>query len=146
MHDCSRRLTSLYICPHKNYSAAPPLNPPFYRRRRKNFPSFDGSVQSGWQNYRQDYDFNIFSGEGHGRVEEFKQLGKRIVNPRHTSEIFSEHSRDELNRQRNSINRYEKPMPLSLNRERQLASEGFLNSKKETMIIGWVVFYGKGGC
>ncbi|KAF4736526.1 hypothetical protein FOZ62_024352 [Perkinsus olseni] len=50
--------------------------------------------------------FNVLTGEGGGRDEDFGGLGKAILNPTQSmSSIFLEHHRDEINRMRASKHR-----------------------------------------
>ncbi|CAD7972742.1 unnamed protein product [Amoebophrya sp. A120] len=94
----------------------------------------------GWNNYTQDYTFNLLNGEGRGREAEFKSIGKRVINPVHDhAGCYEEHDRDQRNRGRQSMNRFYEypPMRPSANRENQIVSQGFINSKPETVIIGY---------
>lgn len=83
--------------------------------------------------------FNVLTGEGVGREEEFKKVGKRIINPTGTMEqIFMEHEADDITRQRSSKHRYfQHPAPEKLERTRNLVEEGLVHTKRESMIIGY---------
>jgi hypothetical protein len=85
--------------------------------------------------------FNILTGEGHGSrpLMEFRPVGKRIVNPSQSMHsIFAEHGLDARNRQLQSKHRFfTYPWnDTKQNRAEQMKTEGFIESKKETMIIG----------
>lgn len=100
----------------------------------------DRAIQDNWKAYKQDYKFNLLSGEGVGRDGEFKQVGKRILNPTHqNSAIFAEHGNEELRRLQQSRNRYGQypPPEPSAYQSSQKAAEGFINSKKQTIILGY---------
>ncbi|KAF4699048.1 hypothetical protein FOZ63_033963 [Perkinsus olseni] len=85
--------------------------------------------------------FNVLTGEGGGRDEDFRGLGKAILNPTQSMpSIFVEHHRDEINRMRASKHRFFepfKPSPSS-HRAKQLHTEGFTITQRESMILGRV--------
>lgn len=84
--------------------------------------------------------FNILTGEGVGREAEFRQVGKKILNPQGSmSAIFAEHSRDATNRIKSSKHRFfEHPEPRhSDHRVTTLFDEGFIESKRQSVVIGY---------
>lgn len=94
--------------------------------------------------YKDKVTFNLLTGEGVGRESEFRQLGKKIVNPYQSMEtIFAEHSHDASNRMKNSKHRYfahDEP-PTSQQRAHALYNEGLTETKRESAILG----FGKSG-
>jgi len=90
--------------------------------------------------YKEQVTFNILSGEGVGRECEFRQVGKKIVNPFGCMEAtFSEHARDASNRTKNSKHRFFEhgcPPPQE-HRVRNIFNEGLVETKKESAIIGY---------
>jgi len=89
--------------------------------------------------FRERYTFNILTGEGSGRDCEFRQVGKKIVNPVGSMEAtFSEHKRDATNRIRSSKHRFfEHPAPPSDERCLNLFGEGLRETTRESAIIGY---------
>lgn len=84
--------------------------------------------------------FNILTGEGLGRENEFRQLGKKILNPHGSMPgVFAEHSVDASNRIKNSKHRFfEHPTPQnSDHRVETVFNEGLTQSKRETCILGY---------
>lgn len=84
--------------------------------------------------------FNILSGEGVGRECEFRQVGKKIVNPFGCMEAtFAEHGRDATNRLKNSKHRFFDHTAALPTRERQetIFKEGLHHTKRETAILGY---------
>ncbi|CAD7973762.1 unnamed protein product [Amoebophrya sp. A120] len=96
------------------------------------------SVQDGWKNYKEDYTFNVLNGEGYGREGEFLQVGRRLLKGPN-SVLFSEHEKEKQMRERGGPFRYHAypPMLPSKNQEKALASDGFLQTKRESVIIGY---------
>lgn len=94
--------------------------------------------------YKEKVTFNILTGEGVGRECEFRQVGKRIVNPYGSMEtLFTEHSRDATNRMKNSKHRYfdhSEPEPQQ-HRQHTLFNEGLVETQRQTAVLG----YGKSG-
>lgn len=90
--------------------------------------------------YKEQVTFNILSGQGVGRECEFRQVGKKIVNPFGCMEAtFAEHARDASNRTKASKHRFfEHPAPQPQeSRARTLFNEGFVNTQRESAIIGY---------
>jgi hypothetical protein len=84
--------------------------------------------------------FNVLTGEGNGRDGEFRQLGKKIINPFGSMPaVFAEHGKDTQNRVRNSKHRFfEYPAGQTANpRISALHNEGLTETKRQTMIIGY---------
>jgi len=86
--------------------------------------------------------FNILSGEGVGREMEFRQVGKKIVNPYGCMEAtYGEHARDASNRVKNSKHRFfEYPAAPSydnIDRQVNIFKEGLQHTQRETAIIGY---------
>jgi len=94
--------------------------------------------------YKDRVTFNLLTGEGVGREMEFRQIGKKIVNPFGCQEaVFAEHSRDATNRVRNSKHRFfEYPaVQNTQHRECSLFQEGLTETSRETAVLG----YGRAG-
>jgi len=89
--------------------------------------------------YRERYTFNILTGEGSGRECEFRQVGKRILNPTGSMEAaFSEHPRNASNRIKSSKHRFfEHPAPQSEPRCANIFNEGLNETTRESSIIGY---------
>lgn len=84
--------------------------------------------------------FNILTGEGLGRDNEFRQLGKKILNPCGSMpSVYAEHGRDAGNRIKNSKHRFfeHPPLPPAGTRVNNIFNEGLTQSKRETCIIGY---------
>lgn len=84
--------------------------------------------------------FNILTGEGAGRECEFRQVGKKIVNPFGSMHAtFNEHERDASNRTKNSKHRFfEYPNTLpSYDRQETIFKEGLHHTKRESAILGY---------
>jgi len=84
--------------------------------------------------------FNIVTGEGHGRDCEFRQLGKKIINPFGSMPaVFAEHDKDVQNRVRNSKHRFfDYPTKTTADpRMNTLCNEGLTETKRQSMIIGY---------
>jgi hypothetical protein len=86
--------------------------------------------------------FNILTGEGVGRECEFRQVGKKIVNPFGCMEAtFGEHARDASNRMKNSKHRYfeHPPGAVQVSQERQetLFKEGLHLTQRESAVLGY---------
>jgi hypothetical protein len=84
--------------------------------------------------------FNILSGEGVGRECEFRQVGKKILNPYGCMEaVYAEHSRDAGNRIKNSKHRFfEYPnAPPADARQETIFKEGLHHTKRESAILGY---------
>jgi hypothetical protein len=92
------------------------------------------------RDFREKNTYNILSGEGVGRECEFRQVGKKIVNPFHCMHAtYAEHSRQETQRIKNSKHRFfEYPPPqMEAERAKQLFSEGLTGTARQTAIIGY---------
>jgi len=84
--------------------------------------------------------FNVLTGEGNGRDCEFRQLGKKIINPFGSMpSVFAEHEKDTQNRVRNSKHRFFEYPATSPTDPRMLTlhNEGLTESKRQSMIIGY---------
>lgn len=86
--------------------------------------------------------FNILTGEGCGREMEFRQVGKKIVNPFGCMEAtYGEHSKDASNRIKNSKHRFfEYPAAPSYDnygRQENIFKEGLVHTKRESAILGY---------
>jgi len=89
--------------------------------------------------FRDRYTFNILTGEGAGRECEFRQVGKKIVNPSGSMEAtFMEHHKDGTNRIKNSKHRFfEHPAPQKDDRCLNLFNEGLRDTARESAVIGY---------
>jgi hypothetical protein len=86
--------------------------------------------------------FNILTGDGVGRESEFRQVGKKIVNPYGCMEAtYGEHAKDASNRIKNSKHRFfEHPMANSYekrDRQENIFKEGLHHTKRESAILGY---------
>jgi len=84
--------------------------------------------------------FNILTGEGVGRECEFRQVGKKIVNPFGCMEAtFGEHARQASHRLKNSKHRYFEYPNAQPTQERQetLFKEGLHHTKRQTAVLGY---------
>jgi len=89
---------------------------------------------------KDKYTFNLLTGEGVGRECEFRQVGKKIVNPFGCMEaVYAEHGRDAGNRLKNSKHRFFDHTSAEPSRERQqnIFNEGLQHTKRETAILGY---------
>jgi hypothetical protein len=90
--------------------------------------------------FRQKVTFDPLSGEGAGREDEFRQVGKKILNPHgNMSDVFTEHHRDARNRERNSKHRFFEypPPPVADHRAATLFNEGYTRTHKESCVLGY---------
>lgn len=89
--------------------------------------------------HKEHHTFNLLTGEGHGRECEFRQVGKKIVNPYGCMEgVFAEHSRDSSNRIKNSKHRFfEHDAPRKEERAYNIFNEGLRDTVRETAILGY---------
>jgi len=94
--------------------------------------------------YKEKVTFNILTGEGVGREAEFRQVGKKIVNPFGSMEAtYVEHARDASNRMKNSKHRYFEHPPghpdgsTSDRRAQDLFREGLHHTVRESAILGY---------
>lgn len=89
--------------------------------------------------FKEDNTFNILTGKGTGREGEFRQLGKKIINPAGCMEsAYAEHTRDASHRIKNSKHRFfEHPAPQNDERSRKLYNEGLSENARETAILGY---------
>jgi hypothetical protein len=84
--------------------------------------------------------FNILTGEGVGRECEFRQVGKKIVNPFGCMDAtFAEHGRQASTRMKNSKHRYFEYPGVQPHPDRQdnLFREGLQNTQRESAILGY---------
>ncbi|CAD7965811.1 unnamed protein product [Amoebophrya sp. A25] len=103
---------------------------------------YDEKVQEGWRAYQRDYTFNVLTGEGNGREGEFTNIGRRthrITAAGGTAALFAEHDKDTRIRERNSHLRYSGYPPSfpTKNQAAAQASDGFLQTQRESVIIGY---------
>jgi len=90
--------------------------------------------------HKEKVTFNLLTGEGVGRECEFRQIGKRIVNPYGCMEAtFAEHARSASNRVKNSKHRFfEYPaVQPSDDRQETIFKEGLHHTKRESAILGY---------
>lgn len=89
--------------------------------------------------HRQRNTFNILTGEGSGRDCEFRQVGKKIVNPNGSMEgLFAEHSRDASNRIKSSKHRFFEPdTSPAANRTQHLFGEGLTGTSRQSAVLGY---------
>jgi len=84
--------------------------------------------------------FNPLTGEGNGRDCEFRQLGKKIINPfGNMPAVFAEHDKDTQNRIRNSKHRFfDYPATSTADlRMHTLHNEGLTETKRQSTVIGY---------
>mmetsp|Transcript_44837 Transcript_44837/g.83724 ORF Transcript_44837/g.83724 Transcript_44837/m.83724 type:complete len:250 (+) Transcript_44837:105-854(+) len=95
------------------------------------------------QQFRSKCTFNILTGEGLGRECEFRQVGKKILNPYGSMQAtFSEHDKEERHRVKNSKHRFfEHPSPEKEVRTANLFNEGLRQTVRESAVLG----YGRSG-
>jgi len=97
------------------------------------------SVQAT-MDHKDKVTFNLLTGEGVGRECEFRQVGKKIVNPYGCMEAtYAEHGREATNRIKNSKHRfYEYPaVQHSEGRQETIFKEGLHHTKRETAVLGY---------
>merc|ERR1712157_609572 len=89
--------------------------------------------------HKDKHTFNILTGEGVGRECEFRQVGKKIVNPFGCMEVvFGEHQKDATNRIKNSKHRFfQHDAAPKMDRMKNLFNEGLSNTVRETAILGY---------
>jgi len=92
---------------------------------------------------KEKHTFNILTGEGIGREAEFREIGKKVLNPMGSmQEVFEDHGKDVQNRVRNSKHRFfEYPAATREVRASHLLNEGLTQTQRESAILG----YGRGG-
>eukprot|EP00405_Crypthecodinium_cohnii_P024023 CAMPEP_0206493776 /NCGR_PEP_ID=MMETSP0324_2-20121206/47238_1 /ASSEMBLY_ACC=CAM_ASM_000836 /TAXON_ID=2866 /ORGANISM="Crypthecodinium cohnii, Strain Seligo" /LENGTH=254 /DNA_ID=CAMNT_0053977113 /DNA_START=212 /DNA_END=973 /DNA_ORIENTATION=- len=123
-------------------SEAPRLEAEFYRDMAR-----DQRVQMQIDRAREMKEkvtFNILTGEGVGRESEFKQIGKKLLNPGGRMEdLFGDpHAKEAQNRLRASKHRFfESPAPEKETRTAHLFHEGLTSTSRESAVLG----YGNGG-
>lgn len=83
--------------------------------------------------------FNILTGEGTGREGEFRQLGKKIINPAGAMEsVNAEHTKEASHRIRNSKHRFfEHPAVQNEERCLKLYNEGLPEKAREAAVLGY---------
>jgi len=96
------------------------------------------SVEAAFE-HRDKHTFNLLSGEGVGRECEFRQVGKKIVNPFGCMEAtFGEHQRDMTNRVKNSKHRFfEYPAPQKVDRTATIFKEGLTETTRQSAVLGY---------
>jgi len=89
--------------------------------------------------FRDQYTFNVLTGEGSGRECEFRQVGKKIINPQGSMEAtYSQHNKDASNRIKNSKHRFfETPAARSEDRCYNLFNEGLRETTRESAVLGY---------
>jgi len=90
--------------------------------------------------HKEKVTFNLLSGEGAGRESEFRQIGKKIVNPYGCMEAtYAEHARSTSNRVKNSKHRFFEYPNVQQSDERQetIFKEGLHHTKRESAILGY---------
>merc|ERR1719321_2560382 len=89
--------------------------------------------------HKANHTFNIITGEGDGRECEFRQIGKKVVNPYGCMEgVFGEHGKDASNRMKNPKHRFfQHDAPEKFERQKNQFHEGFVQTKRETAILGY---------
>merc|ERR1712232_148769 len=89
--------------------------------------------------HKAKHTFNILTGEGDGRECEFRQIGKKVVNPYGCMEgVFGEHAKDSTNRLKNSKHRFfQHDAVPKFERMKNQFDEGLVTTKRETAILGY---------
>jgi len=89
--------------------------------------------------HRQKHSFNVITGEGAGREEDFRQVGKKILNPFGCMEaVFAEHGRDAKFRSRNSKHRFfDHTVEPNYDRSANIFNEGLRETVRESAVIGY---------
>lgn len=88
--------------------------------------------------YKERHTFNILTGEGVGRESEFRQVGKKVMNPLGSMEaVFSEHAKEANVRTKNSKHRFYDPAPPKEERTAHLFNEGLRETVRETAVLGY---------
>jgi len=89
--------------------------------------------------HKSTHTFNILSGEGDGRECEFREVGKKIVNPYGCMEaVYAEHQKDATNRIKNSKHRFfQHDAAPKMDRMKNLFDEGLTHTVRETAILGY---------
>jgi len=90
--------------------------------------------------YRDKVTFDPLTGEGAGREGEFRQVGKKILNPHcNMTDVFAEHHRDARSRMRNGKHRFFEypPPPVADGRQQMLFNEGYTRTQKESCVLGY---------
>jgi hypothetical protein len=106
-----------------------------YAREEKARASVAATIEA-----KEKVTFNLLTGEGVGRECEFRQVGKKIVNPYGCMEaVFGEHARDASHRIKNSKHRFfEHTAALPAHhRQENIFNEGLRHTKRETAILGY---------
>lgn len=93
--------------------------------------------------FRARNTFNILTGEGIGRESEFRQLGKKILNPYGCMEaVYADHDKEDATRIKNSKHRFfQHNAQRSEERAANIFHEGLNTTVRETAILG----YGQSG-
>merc|ERR1712061_269396 len=87
---------------------------------------------------RERHTFNILTGEGVGRECEFRQVGKKIVNPFGCMEAtFAEHQKEAANRIKSSKHRFFDGTVPRPERTDNIFNEGLTETVRESAIIGY---------
>mmetsp|Transcript_59983 Transcript_59983/g.169088 ORF Transcript_59983/g.169088 Transcript_59983/m.169088 type:complete len:248 (-) Transcript_59983:81-824(-) len=89
--------------------------------------------------FKEQNTFNILTGEGTGREGEFRQLGKKIINPAGAMEsVNAEHTKDASHRIRNSKHRFhEHPAVQDEERSFKLYNEGLPERARQSAVLGY---------
>jgi len=93
--------------------------------------------------HKDRHTFNILTGEGVGRENEFRSVGKKVLNPFGCmQDVFGEHSKEAGIRIKNSKHRFfEAPVAQKHVRTANIFNEGLQDTFRESAVIG----YGRGG-
>jgi hypothetical protein len=108
-------------------------------RERRRDERAERQVKSAIE-FRQKATFDPLTGEGAGREDEFRQVGKKILNPHgNMSDVFMEHHRDARSRERSSKHRFYEypPPPVAEHRAATLFNEGYMRTQKESCVLGY---------
>lgn len=105
-----------------------------YRRDERAQASINATME-----HKKHHTFNILTGEGVGRECEFRQVGKKVVNPFGCMEAtYGEHQRDSTNRIKNSKHRFfEYPAPQKPDRTATIFKEGLTHTTRESAVLGY---------
>mmetsp|Transcript_119768 Transcript_119768/g.298797 ORF Transcript_119768/g.298797 Transcript_119768/m.298797 type:complete len:250 (-) Transcript_119768:268-1017(-) len=93
--------------------------------------------------HKDSHTFNVLTGEGVGRENEFRSTGKRVLNPFGCMEdVFADHGKEASIRIKNSKHRFfETPVVQKPVRTANIFNEGLQETLRESAVIG----YGRGG-
>jgi len=98
------------------------------------------------RDFKDRHTFNILTGEGVGRESEFRQVGKKILNPHGGMEgVYVEHNKDASNRMKNSKHRFFEYQQdggyaatgKGQDRTFNIFNEGMTHTQRETVVLGY---------